>query len=103
MAGQFRTTQEEMRAFSARMAEVNGQIQQQLSRLGGVVDAVASGWQGEAADAYRQLQHKWNEDARRLNRVLGEMKDAIDSTAAQYATTEQEQRGGIGRITAALG
>lgn len=103
MAGQFRTTADEMRAFSGRISEVSAQIQQELSRLNNVVGSITSGWQGEAASSYQQLQQKWNEDAAKLNRVLGEIKEAIDSTSKQYTSTEQEQQSGLSRITSALG
>jgi WXG100 family type VII secretion target len=103
MSGQFRTTADEMRAFSARIAEVNSQIQQELSRLNNVVSSVSGGWQGAAATSYQQLQQKWNEDASKLNRVLNEIKEAIDSTSQQYTSTEQEQQSGLSKITSALG
>ncbi|SEM61065.1 WXG100 family type VII secretion target [Streptacidiphilus jiangxiensis] len=103
MSGQFRTTADEMRAFSARISEVNAQIQQELNRLNNVVSGVTAGWQGHAASSYQQLQQKWVEDAGKLNRVLGEIKDAIDNTSNQYSSTEQEQQAGLSRITSALG
>lgn len=103
MSGQFRTTADEMRAFSARISEVNAQIQQELNRLNNVVSGITNGWQGVAASSYHQLQDKWNEDAAKLNRVLGEIKDAIDNTSSQYTATEQEQHAGLSRITSALG
>ncbi|WP_037607530.1 WXG100 family type VII secretion target [Streptacidiphilus rugosus] len=103
MSGQFRTTADEMRAFSARIAEVNSQIQQELNSLNNVVSSVTSGWKGQAATAYQQLQQKWNEDAAKLNKVLSEIKDAIDNTSQQYTATEQEQHSGLSKITSALG
>ncbi|MEY9849777.1 WXG100 family type VII secretion target [Streptacidiphilus sp. MAP5-3] len=103
MAGQFRTTADEMRAFSSRISEVNSQIQQELSRLNNVVSSITGGWQGEAASAYSALQQKWNEDATKLNRVLSEIKDAIDNTSKQYTATEQDQHSGLNKITSALG
>ncbi|MEZ0070129.1 WXG100 family type VII secretion target [Streptacidiphilus sp. MAP12-20] len=103
MSGQFRTTADEMRAFSARISEVNAQIQQELSSLNNVVSSVTSGWQGAAATSYQQLQQKWNEDAAKLNKVLSEIKDAIDNTSQQYTATEQEQHSGMSKITSALG
>lgn len=103
MSGQFRTTAEEMRAFSGRISEVSASIQSELGRLGNLVGSIAGGWQGEAATAYHQLQERWNEDATRLNRVLGEIKDAIDATTQQYSATEEEQRSQMSNITAAFG
>ncbi|MFJ6217383.1 WXG100 family type VII secretion target [Streptomyces sp. NPDC092296] len=99
MSGQFRTTAEEMRAFSARIADVNASIQQELSRLNSLVSSVTGTWQGQAATAYHQLQERWNEDATKLNRVLDEIKQAIDATTAQYSATEEEQRSSLGNIT----
>ena len=103
MSGQFRTTADEMRAFSSRISDVNSQIQQELSRLNNLVESVTHGWQGDAAQSYNQLQQKWNEDASKLNKVLNEIKEAIDSTSAQYTSTEQEQHSSISKITSALG
>ena len=103
MSGQFRTTADEMRAFSARISDVNGQITQELGRLENLVSSITSGWQGQAAQSYTQLQQRWTEDANKLNQVLNEIKDAIDQTSASYTSTEQEQHSSISRITSALG
>ncbi len=103
MSGQFRTTADEMRAFSSRISDVNSQIQQELSRLNSLVESVTQGWQGDAAQSYNQLQTKWNNDASKLNKVLNEIKEAIDSTSAQYTSTEQDQHSSISKITSALG
>jgi WXG100 family type VII secretion target len=95
MAGQFTVTAEEMRALSSRITEVNGQIQGEISKLNSLISEVAGGWQGQAATAYHSLQTKWNEDATKLNQVLDEIRSAIDSTAKNYAQTEEQQRGSI--------
>ncbi|MEZ0095400.1 WXG100 family type VII secretion target [Streptacidiphilus sp. EB129] len=103
MSGQFRTTADEMRAFSARISDVNGQIQQELGRLNNLVSSITSGWQGDAAQSYHRLQEQWNTDADKLNRVLNEIKEAIDQTSATYTSNEQEQHSSISKITSALG
>ena len=103
MSGQFRTTADEMRAFSSRISDVYSQIQGELSRLNSLVESVTAGWQGDAAQSYNTLQQQWNADATKLNKVLNEIKEAIDSTSAQYSSTEQEQHSSISKITSALG
>ena len=103
MSGQFTTSADDMKRFSAHIAEVNTQIQQELRRLEGVVSTVAGGWSGDAAIAYQTLQNQWNEDAAKLNKVLGEIKDAVDATSAQYTSTEGDQSSAMSKITAALG
>ena len=103
MSGQFTTSADDMKQFSSHIADVNHQIQQQLSRLEGIVSTVAAGWSGDAAIAYQTLQGRWNADAAKLNTILGEIKDAIDATSAQYTSTEGDQSSSMSKITAALG
>ncbi|MEW1911497.1 WXG100 family type VII secretion target [Kitasatospora sp. NPDC085895] len=92
MAGQFKTTAEEMNAFANRIGEVNAQVQGEIQRLNALVDSIKSGWQGQAAQAYQQMQTRFNEDATALNKVLDEIKQAIETTTKLYAQTEQEQQ-----------
>jgi WXG100 family type VII secretion target len=103
MSGQFTTSADDMKKFSAHIAEVNSQIQAELKRLEGVVETVAGGWSGSAAIAYQNLQGQWNADAGKLNTVLGEIKEAIDATTAQYVATEGDQTQSLSKITHALG
>jgi WXG100 family type VII secretion target len=97
MAGQFKTTAEEMNAFANRIGEVNAQVQGEIQRLNSVVDNVKQGWQGAAATAYGQLQARFNEDATALNKVLDEIKQAIEATTKLYSATEQEQQSTMSR------
>ncbi|WP_441246061.1 WXG100 family type VII secretion target [Kitasatospora sp. McL0602] len=92
MAGQFKTTAEEMNAFANRIGEVNAQVQGEIQRLNTLVDEIKAGWQGQAATAYGQLQARFNEDATALNKVLDEIKQAIEATTKLYSATEQEQQ-----------
>jgi WXG100 family type VII secretion target len=101
MAGQFTTTAEEMRALSARITEVNGQVQGEISKLNSLISEVAGGWQGQAATAYHTLQQNWNDDANQLNKVLDEIRAAIDATTKNYSQTEEEQRSSIAGVTGA--
>ncbi|WP_042409303.1 WXG100 family type VII secretion target [Streptacidiphilus carbonis] len=103
MSGQFRTTADEMRAFSGRISDVNAQIQAELSRLESLVSSITSGWQGSAAQSYNTLQQRWNADAGKLNKVLNEIKEAIDATTASYSGTEQDQQSSMSKIASALG
>ncbi|WP_371497099.1 WXG100 family type VII secretion target [Kitasatospora sp. NBC_00374] len=95
MAGQFKTTAEEMSAFANRIGEVNAQVQGEIGRLNSLVDSIAQGWQGAAATAYQQMQSRFNEDANALNKVLDEIKQAIEATTKAYAATEQDQQSSL--------
>lgn len=102
MAGQqYTTTEEEMRAFSNRIATVNSSIQGEISRLQQVIDNITSGWKGQAATAYNNLQQRVNEDATKLNQILGEIKEAIDTTTSNYQASEEEQTSSISQVAGA--
>ncbi|MFD7663421.1 WXG100 family type VII secretion target [Streptomyces sp. NPDC059788] len=101
MAGQqFTTTEEEMVAFSGRISSVNQSIQGEITRLNGVVEGITSGWKGAAASSYHQLQTQVNDDAKRLNQLLNEIKEAIDSTTKNYVASEEEQAQSMSHVSA---
>ncbi|MEW1660567.1 WXG100 family type VII secretion target [Streptomyces sp. NPDC093707] len=103
MAGQFTTTHEEMVAFSGKIDSVNQAIQGELKRLESVVDQITSGWKGQAAASYHQLQSQVNEDGNRINQLLAEIKTAIDETSKNYTASEDEQAQSISHVTAQAG
>ncbi|QKW21817.1 WXG100 family type VII secretion target [Kitasatospora sp. NA04385] len=98
MAGQFTTTAEEMTAFANRIGEVNQQVQGEIGRLNTLVSEVGSGWKGAAATAYQQMQAQFNDDANALNKILDEIRQAIEATTKAYSMTEEEQRAAVGGI-----
>ncbi|MCX5212858.1 WXG100 family type VII secretion target [Kitasatospora indigofera] len=98
MAGQFRTTAEEMDAFAKHMGEVSDQVQGELKKLDGIVSQIASGWQGQAATAYQNLQNRFNEDAKGLNEALRAIQNAIELTTKAYAATEAAQQSALGQV-----
>jgi len=99
MAGQFTITAEEMTAFANRIGEVNGQVQGEINRLNNLVSEIASGWKGQAATAYQQMQTRVTEDASALNKVLDDIRQAIAATTKLYTMTEEEQRAAVGGIS----
>ena len=103
MAGTFRITTEEMRAYAVRIDQVNRDIQTELARVKGVVGALEGTWRGEARTAYALLQKRWDDDAAALNAILGEISRAIDGTSRAYGQAEQEQAGAMNRIASVLG
>ncbi|NLU69684.1 WXG100 family type VII secretion target [Streptomyces sp. HNM0574] len=103
MAGQFRVTEDELRALSTKITEVNGSVQGEVKRLDGVISQIASGWQGQAATAYHRLQQQWNEDARKMNNILNDIKEAVDSTRQNYSATEEQQNQEVSKIMSDFG
>ncbi|MCG6493671.1 WXG100 family type VII secretion target [Kitasatospora sp. A2-31] len=90
--GQFKTTAQEMMAFAKHMDEVINTIDGEIKGLNTLVDSVKGGWQGQAAQAYTNLQREFNEDAVKLNQSLKAIKDAIEITTKQYSATDADQQ-----------
>ncbi len=103
MAGQFRVTEDELTRLSSQITTVNGQIQGEIRRLGGVIDQVAGGWQGEAAKSYHQLQNRWNEEAKNMSAILEGIKEAVDSTRSNYTASEEQQNAEVSKIMSDFG
>ena len=87
MAGQFRVTEDELTKLSSDISTANGQLQGEIRRLNGVIDQIAGGWKGQAAQSYRQLQERWNADAKKMCDILNDIKEAVDSTRQNYTAT----------------
>lgn len=102
-AGHFKTSAAEMARVADRARTVNSGIQADLRRLEGVVSSLTHGWRGDAATAYQQLQHRWNEDAALLNRALAGIAERLDVSGRNYSTTDDQQRSHLTGIRAALG
>jgi WXG100 family type VII secretion target len=103
MAGQFRVTEDELTKLSGDITVANGQIQGEIRRLGGVIEQVAGGWQGQAAKSYHQLQERWNQDAKRMSDILADIKEAVDSTRSNYTASEEQQNAEVSKIMSDFG
>ncbi|WP_369172724.1 WXG100 family type VII secretion target [Streptomyces sp. R28] len=103
MAGQFRVTEDELTKLSGDINTVNGQLQGEIRRLNGVIDQIAGGWKGQAAQSYRQLQDRWNADAKRMTDILNDIKEAVDSTRSNYSASEEQQNSEISKIMSDFG
>ncbi|MBV2151720.1 WXG100 family type VII secretion target [Kitasatospora sp. SUK 42] len=90
--GQFTMTAQEMTAFSKRIEDAIGKIEQERGKLNTTVDNITGGWKGQAADAYKTLQGQFNQDIQKLEQSLKAIKDAIDLTTKHYAVTESDQQ-----------
>ncbi|MED7954844.1 WXG100 family type VII secretion target [Kitasatospora sp. NPDC058201] len=97
--GQFRTTAQEMLAFTKHMDEVIGAINTEINGLNNLVTSITSGWQGQAAQAYTNLQGQFNTDAQELNKSLVAIKEAIELTTQKYAQADAEQQATFGAGT----
>jgi early secretory antigenic target protein ESAT-6 len=103
MVAGYGTTTEEMRRAAAQVAQVNEQVQAQLSALRNQLAPLAGAWRGEASTAFQGLMARWDTDARTLNEALRGIGEAILGSGRAYQQAEDQQRQSMSAIQGALG
>ncbi|AGP31527.1 WXG100 family type VII secretion target [Corynebacterium terpenotabidum] len=86
----FRTTTDVMHSTAGKVDTVNDQVQAELSRLQGTVDALQGVWRGEAQTAFGQLMVRWNDAARDLRAALGGISENIRGNARAFQQVEDD-------------
>jgi WXG100 family type VII secretion target len=103
MVAGYGTTTEEMQRAAAQVAQVNEQVQAQLSALRNQLAPLAGAWRGEASTAFQGLIARWDTDARTLNGALRGIGEAILGSGRAYQQAEDQQRQSMSAIQGALG
>jgi WXG100 family type VII secretion target len=66
-------------------------LDQQISKLNGIVDNVKGSWKGQGANAYTTLQQQVNDDARNLRKVLEAIRQAVEDAKTGFHSADDEQ------------
>ena len=103
MVAGYGTTTEEMQRAAAQVAQVNEQVQSQLSALRNQLAPLSGAWRGEASTAFQGLMARWDTDARTLNEALRGIGEAILGSGRAYQQAEDQQRQSMSAIQGALG
>jgi len=74
---------------SADIASALAEMRSQLDQLEHDAAPLVAGWSGQARAAYDSRAAAWRSAADDLARMLGEIKVAVDESAADYLSTEQ--------------
>ncbi|UGQ09907.1 WXG100 family type VII secretion target [Yinghuangia sp. ASG 101] len=67
---------------------INGDIRGRLDELKRQIDAVAAGWEGQAAADYQVRQAKWTAAQSELCNLLEQVASTLTKTAELYQQTE---------------
>ena len=90
MSNLFRTESDVMLATAGQVDDTNDQVQNELSRLRGVVDSVRGSWAGQAQVSFDALMNRWNDSARQLQEALDSISTNIRANARSFDTTEAD-------------
>jgi len=67
-------------------------LNEQLGELERAAAPLVTGWDGDAKAAYETRQKQWRTAASELTAMLGQIKRALDESAAEYKNTEDRNR-----------
>jgi WXG100 family type VII secretion target len=102
MANSFQTGSNEMLTAVRTMEETNQALLGNLKTLQQEVEGVAGAWQGAAATAFTTLMAKFDEDAAKLNRDLGQIAEAVTGNQKAYQAQEDTTNSQMTQILGGL-
>ncbi|MQA83273.1 MAG: WXG100 family type VII secretion target [Streptosporangiales bacterium] len=103
MAQGYRTTVETMQAAANHTQQVNQDVQAELKSLMAKIMPITSGFKGNAATSFIQLQQRWDEAATRLNNALADIAEGIRQNSTTYQTSDESVSESFRGIGGALG
>jgi WXG100 family type VII secretion target len=80
----FAALEQASRDIQSAIGELNGQ----LANLEADARPLVATWSGTAREAYDANHLKWTNAANDLTRMLTDIKNAVDESAAEYSVTE---------------
>lgn len=102
MAG-YKTGAPELEKAAKDMEDSNQRLQQNISRLGQVMESTRGAWKGPAAGSFQTLMTRFQEDARKLNESLNRMAESVTGSAQSYRQQEEASQQSLSKLTQALG
>ncbi|MDR0946058.1 MAG: WXG100 family type VII secretion target [Bifidobacteriaceae bacterium] len=66
----------------------SGDLNQILNDLDSQVKKLESAWQGDAQDAYKIAQAKWNTSLQRINGILNNVATTTEEISSNYTSTD---------------
>jgi early secretory antigenic target protein ESAT-6 len=65
-------------------------LESELSQLEQDAAPLVATWSGEASSAYAERQKRWRTASHDLQRILRDIKHAVDASASDYQDTERK-------------
>jgi WXG100 family type VII secretion target len=103
MSAGYGTNFAEMASCAKDIENVEQEINGTVNKLNGDLEPLKASWQGQAAQAFQQLQERLMEDAKKLNQALSDIANAMKTASGTYQQQEEEAHRGISNIASRLG
>jgi WXG100 family type VII secretion target len=79
------------------------ELANRIQTVGSHVDSLGSNFQGLAANSFRQLMVRWNEDSRRINNALETFEANLRKQSANLDQGESDQAQMYAQVASRLG
>jgi WXG100 family type VII secretion target len=90
VAGEIRSHDESRTALIRAFSTAASEQQKAFNSVTGTADALASGWSGAAAVAYRTAMHDWLAGLQKVRNGLGQIEDAMVGLAKETTSAEDD-------------
>lgn len=91
---------EAIQQASVDIDEARNSVEQALSQLQGQLEGPVANWKGAAADVFRKLMEQYQDSGKKIIQKLDELGQNVQSSGADYASTQEDQAQEISKITA---
>lgn len=98
MSKVFATESSQMVTTAGDVDGVNSEVQGDLTRIRGVVDALAGDWEGEAKRSFDELMVRWDDAAVRLSNALTDIADNIRANSSSFDEGEEVTASSFKRV-----
>lgn len=93
---------DQIRIAVTQIGDAHSQITQIQSTLTGEINSLASGWKGQAAEAFVRAHGQFNERFEMTKRELNDIEEALRESVGWYEQNESEQVSETSAISNAL-
>ncbi|WP_051791709.1 WXG100 family type VII secretion target [Amycolatopsis jejuensis] len=86
----FTGTPEQFTAAEGRVVDVRTQMDQQLGKLEGEIEATRAGWEGDAQRAFDNVMRRFDETGKGLNQALADIGHLLQEAGSKYQRSEAQ-------------
>lgn len=89
MSGEVKVSGGEIAALAERLQQTHRAMSEELTKLQGALDRLSVEWSGEAQQAYKRAQTRWNDALHALNNEIDRLRRRTQEANEAFLETER--------------
>lgn len=102
MADGFTGTPADFADAHQKVNNAKQEMDAQLAKLQGEIEATRAGWQGPAALVFNNVMEAFNEKSKKLNQALEHIGDMLKASGTKYETQESDTHQQLSNLQSTL-